>query len=120
VSVPTAGGTVQMMQFSASSLDLTGVHLTVSQGGGTITTTATSLDFSGNVVLYATQLSGDLLGVPTTITPGNALATILQLLGQLGLTQSLTQAIPLQMTNVTTLQPYTSADGMTASALLIS
>ena len=120
VSVPTATGTVQMMQFSASSLDLSGVHLAVSQGGGTMTTTASSLNFNGNVVLYATQLSGDLLGVPTTLTPGNALATILQLFAQLGLTQGVTQVIPLQMTNVTTLQPYTSADGMTASALQIS
>jgi hypothetical protein len=120
VSVPTATGTVQMMQFSASSLDLSTVHLAVSQGGGTMTTTAASLDFSGNVLLYATQLSGDLLGVPTTLTPGNAQATILQLLTQLGLTQGATQVIPLQMTNVTTQQPYTSADSMTASALQIS
>jgi hypothetical protein len=40
--------------------------------------------------------------------------------GNWGLTQSLTQAIPVTMINVTTLQPYTSADGMTASALNIS
>jgi Family of unknown function (DUF6114) len=120
VSVPTATGTVQMMQFSASSLDLSGVNLAVVQGGATITTTASSLDFNGNVVLYATQLSGDLLGVPTTLTPGNALSTILQILGQLGLTQTLTQAIPLTMTNVTTLQPFTSANDMTTSALHIS
>jgi hypothetical protein len=120
MSVPTATGPVQMMQFSASSLDLIGVSLAVSQGGATMTTTASSLDFSGNVTLYATELSGDLLGIPTTLTPGNALSTILQLLGQLGLTQSLTQAIPLTMTNVTTLQPYTAADGLTASGLQIS
>jgi hypothetical protein len=71
-------------------------------------------------VLYATRLSGDLLGIPTTLTPGNALSTILQILGQLGLTQSLTQAIPLTMANVTTTQPCTSADSMIASALQIS
>jgi len=118
--VPTEAGPVQMMQFSASSLDLSRVNLAVSQGGATITTTASSLDFSGNVTLYATQLSGDLLGIPTTLTPGNALSTILQILGQLGLTQTLTQAIPLTMTNVTTQQPYTSADGMAARALHIS
>ncbi|HEY2642083.1 MAG TPA: DUF6114 domain-containing protein, partial [Streptosporangiaceae bacterium] len=93
VGVPTATGTIQMMQFSASSLDLSGVNLAVVQGGATITTTASSLDFKGNVVLYATQLSGNLLGIPTTLTPGNALSTILQILGQLGLSQSLTQAI---------------------------
>jgi len=120
VSVPTASGSQQMMEFSATSIDLAGARLTVSQGGGTMTTTASSLDFSGNVVLYATQLSGDLLGIPTTLTPGNAVATILQLLGQLGLTQSLTQAIPLTLTNVRTLQPYTAADALTATALQIS
>ena len=109
-----------MMQFSASSLDLNGVNLAVSQGGGTMTTTASSLDFSGSVVLYATKLSGDLLGIPITLTPGNAVSVILQILGQLGLTQSLTQAIPLTMTSVTTLQPYTSAHSMAASALQIS
>jgi hypothetical protein len=116
VSVPTTTGPVQMMQFSASTLDLNGVNLAVTQGGATMTTTASSLDFSGHVVLYATQLSGDLLGIPLTITPNTPLATILQLLGQAGASQLL----PLTMTNVTTLQPYTAADGMTASALHIS
>jgi hypothetical protein len=116
VSVPTTTGPVRMMQFSASTLDLSGVHLAVTQGGATLSTTATSLDFSGHVVLYATQLSGDLLGIPLTITPDTPLATILQLLGQTGVSQLL----PLTMTDVTTLQPFTSADGMTASALFIS
>jgi len=116
VSVPTTAGPVQMMQFSASTLDLNGMQLAVTQGGATMTTTASSLDFSGHVVLYATQLSGDLLGIPLTITPSTPLATILQLLGQAGVSQLL----PLTMTNVTTSQPFTSADGMTASALLIS
>ena len=81
-----------------------------------MTTTASSLDFSGHVVLYATQLSGDLLGIPLTITPSTPVATILQLLGQTGMSQLL----PLTMTNVTTSQPFTSADGMAASALHIS
>ena len=29
-----------------------------------------SLDFSGDVVRYATKLSGSLLGIPVTLTPG--------------------------------------------------
>jgi hypothetical protein len=109
-----------MMQFSATSLDLTGVQLTISQGGGTQTTTATSLDLTGNVVLYTTELSGDLLGIPLTITPSTPIADILQVLGKAGLSQTLTQVVPLPMTNVTTLQPYTSANDMDVSALDIS
>jgi hypothetical protein len=120
VSVPTASGSVQMMQFTATSLDLSGMQLTVSQGSGTMTTTADSLDLSGNVVLYATELSGDLLGIPLTITPNTPIADILQVLGQAGLSQTLTQVVPLQMTNVTTLQPFTSANGMSTSDLQIS
>jgi Family of unknown function (DUF6114) len=120
VTVPTASGSVQMMQFSATSLDLSGVQLTVSQGGATQTTTATSLDLTGNVVLYTTELSGDLLGFPLTITPSTPIADILQVLGEAGFTQTLTQVVPLPMTNVTTLQPYTSANGMAVSALDIS
>jgi hypothetical protein len=120
VSVRTASGSVQMMQFSATSLDLTGVQLTISQGGGTQTTTATSLDLTGNVVLYTTELSGDLLGIPLTITPSTPIADILQVLGKAGLSQTLTQVVPLPMTNVTTLQPYTSANDMDVSALDIS
>lgn len=120
VSVPTASGSVQMMEFSATSIDLTGATLAVSQGGATLTTTADSLDFSGKVLLYATQLSGDIGPLSVTLTPGNAVATLLQILSQLGLSQSVTQAFPLTMTNVTTLQPYASAGSLTASALQIS
>lgn len=120
MSVPTASGSVQMMEFAATSLDLTGVQLSVSQGGATQTTTATSLDLNGNVLLYTTQLSGTLLGFPITITPNTLLATILQWLGEAGLSEVLPLAGPLQMTNVTTLQPYTSANGMTVSALNIT
>jgi hypothetical protein len=55
-----------------------------------------------------------LLGVAITITPSSPLATILQLAPRL------TKVIPLQMTDVTTLQPYASANGMNATALPIS
>ena len=33
-------------------------------------TNDSSLDFTGGVVLYATELSGSLLGIPITLTPG--------------------------------------------------
>jgi hypothetical protein len=64
-------------------------------------------------VLYATKLSGDLLGVPVTITPASPLATVLQVLAPL------TQAVPVPMTNVVTDQPYTTAGSLQASALQI-
>jgi Family of unknown function (DUF6114) len=113
-TVHTAKGQVRMMQFSMSSLSLTGVELTVSQDGAALTTRAPTLDLSGKVVLYATRLSGDLLGVPVTITPQSPLATILRVIAPL------TRAAPVPMTNVVTDQPYTSAGSMSVSGLQIS
>jgi hypothetical protein len=113
-TVHTARGPVKMMQFTMSSLSLSGVDLTVSQGGAVLTTHAPELDLSGKVVLYATRLSGDLLGVPVTITPQSPLATILQV------TAPLTKSVPVPMTNVVTDQPYTSADSMSVNGLQIS
>jgi hypothetical protein len=113
-TVHTAKGAVRMMQFTMTSLSLTGVELTVSQGGAALDTHAPELDLTGKVVLYATKLSGDLLGVPVTITPQTPLATILQAIAPL------TKAVPVPMTNVVTDQPYTSANSMSVSGLLIS
>lgn len=112
--VPTAAGTVTMMKFTMTSLTLTGdIALTVSEGGGTAVTRSTSMHFGGPVVLYATKLSGDLLGIPVTITPASPLATILKLLAPV------TQAVPVPMTNVVTDQPYTTAGSLQASSLQI-
>ena len=113
VSVPTTSGSVQMMEFSATSIDLSGAQLAVSEGGVTMTTSASMLHYDGNVVLYATELSGNLLGSPITITPSTPLATIQQALGQ-------ANASPLQMTNMTTRQPYTSATALIADSLQIT
>jgi hypothetical protein len=113
-TVHTAKGPVKMMEFSMSSLSLSGVALTVSQGGAVLTTHAPQLDLNGKVVLYATRLSGDLLGVPVTITPQSPLATILQAIAPL------TKTVPVPMTNVVTDQPYTSAISMSVSGLQIS
>jgi hypothetical protein len=113
-TVHTARGPVKMMQFSMTSLSLTGVDLTVSQGGAVLATHAPELDLNGKVVLYATKLSGDLLGVPVTITPQTPIATILQAVAPL------TKTVPVPMTNVVTDQPYTSAISMSVSGLQIS
>jgi hypothetical protein len=103
-----------MMQFSASSIDLGTIALTAGPKGSSMTTTAPSLTLTGKVTLYATQLSGDLLGVPITLTPSSPLSAILAAIAPL------TEAIPVPMTNVVVDQLYSSANGMSASGLLES
>ena len=114
--VPTASGqTVPMMEFTMNSLTLDGAPtLTVTQGGVSSVTSGSSMQFTGNVVLYATQLSGDLLGVPVTLTPSSPLATILQLLN------SVTPLVPLKLTSVTTNQPYISSDSLQIPGLQVA
>jgi hypothetical protein len=116
VQVPTARGrTLPMVEFRMNSLTLDGTPtLTVVQGRGSAVTSATSMHVTGNVVLYATQLSGDLLGVPVTLTPSSPLATVLQLLN------SVTPLVPLKLTNVSTQQPYISADSLQIPGLQIN
>ncbi len=114
--VPTANGTaVTMMKFTMNSLTLDGAPtLTVTQGGHSAVTSGSSMQFTGSVVLYATQLSGDLLGIPITLTPSSPLATILQLLN------SVTPLVPLKLTNVTTAQPYISSNSLQIPGLSVS
>jgi len=104
-----------MMKFTMSSLTLTGdVRATVTQNGQTTVTTNLSLDFSGGVVLYATKLSGSLLGVPIALTPGNVVTVLLKLLN------SLTPLVPVTMTNVTTDDFLVASDSLQANDLNIT
>jgi Family of unknown function (DUF6114) len=113
--VPTASGTLTMMKFTMSSLTLAGgVTATVTQNGQTTVTTNSSLDFNGGVVLYATKLSGSLLGVPITLTPGNVVTVLLKLLN------SLTPLVPVTMTNVTTDDFLVASDSLQANDLNIT
>ena len=114
--VPTAGGqTVPMMEFTMNSLTLDGAPtLTVTQGGVSSVTSGSSMQFTGHVVLYATQLSGSLLGIPVTITPSSPLAAILKLLN------SVTPLVPLKLTNVTTDQPYISSNSLQIPGLQVA
>jgi Family of unknown function (DUF6114) len=113
--VPTAGGTVTMMKFTKSSLTLTGrVRATVTQNGQVTVTDDSSLDFSGGVVLYATELSGSLLGIPVTLTPGNAVTVLLKLLN------SLTPLVPVTMTTVPTDDFLVASDSLQANDLSIT
>jgi hypothetical protein len=94
VNVPQAGGgTVEMMEFTASSADFSSVSTAISQDGATVTETDGSFSASG-VTLYATQLSGSLFGVlPVTFTPSTASALLL--------TNGITGLIDVTMTGVT-------------------
>jgi len=113
VQMPLANGsTEKMLKFTASSIDLTdGVQLSVTQDGLTNVTSSPTLSFNDDITLYATQLSGDLLGVPITFKP----TTIDQIL--LKLVNLLTGIFSLTLTNVVTDQPLTSADSLTTGAL---
>jgi hypothetical protein len=113
--VPTASGTLTMMKFTMSSLALTGdVRATITENGQTTMTTNSSLEFSDGVVLYATRLSGRLLGVPVTLTPGNVITVLLKLLN------SLTPLVPVTMTDVTTDNFLVASDHLQANQLVIS
>lgn len=64
-----------------------------------------SLDFSGNVVLYTAKLSAQLLGASVTFTPQNPPTVILP---------------DMTFTNVLTDQPFTMADTFQAASLATS
>ena len=105
-TVPTASGSQQMLKFSMSSLTLSGgIVLTVDDNGHSRVTRNSSVRFTGNVVLYATELSGDLLGIPLTFTPQHPPPLVLPLM---------------QFTNVVTHQPLTLADAMQGGGLDIT
>ena len=96
----SSGGPVAMMKFTLRSVTLTGdPTLTIHQDGSVATTTTSLLSFSGNVVLYATRLTGDLLGVKVTITPSSPLSLVVRLL------RPLTQGLTVTMTHIVTDQP---------------
>jgi hypothetical protein len=124
VDMPIAGGSEQMMEFTADSIDLTGnVTVTVTQDETTVTTVTASQDFSGGVTLYATQLSGALLGIPLTLTPATiTVANLLKLpnAGELQLANLITGAIPLTMTGVTTDQFLISGGTQVTTQLSMS
>lgn len=102
-TVPTASGAQRMLKFSMSSLSLSGgIVLTITEGSHTQVTRNTSVDFSGHVVLYATKLSGKLLGVPLTFTPSNPPPAVLP---------------TMRFTDVVTDQPVTVADNLHAPGL---
>jgi hypothetical protein len=116
VSMPVSGGgTEEMMEFTASSADLSGdVTVSVTQGGQTTDTSSPTLGFSDGMTLYATKLCGNLLGVlPICFTPSTVSAVLLSI------ANVVTAAAPITMTDVTTDQPLTTAGSLQTGSLTI-
>ena len=115
VTLPVGGGgSVSMMKFTADSITLAGsVTDTVTQGGTTTVTSSPMLAFSGGVTLYATKLTGSLLGVPLTFTPSTVSAVLLTV------ASVLTSSATITMTNVTTDQPIVIAGALQTGQLSI-
>ena len=116
VNVPVAGGgTEEMMEFTASSADLSGdVTVSVTKGGLTTDTSSPSLGFGDGMKLYATKLCGNLFGVlPICFTPSTVSAVLLSIANEL------TAAVPVTMTDVTTDQPLTTAGSLATGSLTI-
>jgi hypothetical protein len=116
VSIPVAcGGSQEMMEFTASSADLSGdVTVSVTQGGQTTDTSSPSLGFSDGMTLYATKLCGNLLGaLPVCFTPSTVSAVLLSI------ANVVTGTVPITMTDVTTDQPLTTAGSLTTGSLTI-
>lgn len=115
VTLPVGGGgSVSMMKFTADSITLAGgVTDTVTQGGTTTVTSSPTLAFSGGVTLYATKLTGSLLGVPLTFTPSTVSAVLLTI------ASVLTSGATITMTNVTTDQPIVIAGALQTGQLSI-
>ncbi|MFZ2042726.1 MAG: hypothetical protein WAV12_01875 [Trebonia sp.] len=115
VTLPVGGGgSVSMMKFTADSITLAGgVTDTVAQGGTTTVTSSPTLAFSGGVTLYATKLTGSLLGVPLTFTPSTVSAVLLTI------ASVLTSSATITMTNVTTDQPIVIAGALQTGQLSI-
>ncbi len=116
VSMPVSGGTTEeMMEFTASSADLSGdVTVSVTQGGLTTDTSSPSLGFGDGMTLYATKLCGNLFGVlPICFTPSTVSAVLLSIANKL------TAAVPVTMTDVITDQPVTTAGSLQTGSLTI-
>jgi len=116
VPVPVSGGTTEeMMEFTASSADLSGdVTVSVTEGGLTSDTSSPALGFSDGMTLYATKLCGNLFGaLPICFTPSTASAVLLSI------ANLVTPALPVSMTDVTTDQPLTTAPALQTGSLTV-
>jgi hypothetical protein len=104
-TVPTASGPERVLKFTMSGLSLKNGDLTVDQDGHAMTVQAASFTFSGHVTLLTTKFSGSLLGVPLSFSPTLPPPVVLNVM---------------TFTNVTSAQPFTSADSFQAGGLRIT
>ena len=98
VDLPLAGGgTIQMMEFTVSSMSMSNITTLISENGVTGKETDAAFTASG-VTLYATQLTGDIYGIPlpVTFTPTTVLTQLLKVTNLATGT-----VLPISMTNLT-------------------
>jgi hypothetical protein len=98
VNLPLAGGgTIQMMEFTVGSMTMSNAVTRILENGQTGTETDAAFSASG-VTLYATQLTGDIYGIPlpVTFTPTTALTQLLKVTNLATGT-----VLPITMTNLT-------------------
>jgi hypothetical protein len=104
--VRTSRGRVRMLKFSMTTLTFAGgAALTYSIRRHSPVTRASSLSFSGEIVLYTTRLAGDLAGAPVDFTPAHPPSKL---------------ASDVTFTNVVTDQPYASANALTGTGLQLT
>jgi hypothetical protein len=97
VNLPLAGGgTIQMMEFTVSSMTMSNAVTQIMENGQTGTETDAAFSASG-VTLYATRLTGDIYGIPlpVTFTPTTALTQLLKVTNLATGT-----VLPISMTNL--------------------
>jgi hypothetical protein len=117
VNLPLAGGgTVQVMEFTVSSMSMSNITTLISENGVTGKETDTGFTASG-VTLYATRLTGDIYGVPlpVTFTPTTALTQLLKV------TDLATGTVlPISMTSLTADQAVILAGQAQKTAVAVS
>ncbi|HMH93529.1 MAG TPA: DUF6114 domain-containing protein [Streptosporangiaceae bacterium] len=104
-TVQTASGPERVLKFTMSGLSLKNGDLTVNQDGRAMAVQAASFTFSGHVTLLTTKFSGSLLGVPLSFSPKLPPPAVLNVM---------------TFTNVTSDQPFTSADSFQVGGLRIT
>jgi hypothetical protein len=114
VNLPLAGGgTVKMMEFTVGSMTMSHAVTQITEDGQTGTETDASFSASG-VIMYATRLSGSILGVPVTFTPTTTSAVLLKI------ANLATGLVPITMTSVTANQAVILAGQAQKTAVGVS
>lgn len=104
--VRTSRGRVKMLKFSMTTMTFAdGAALTYSIHGHSPVTRASSLSFSGDIVLYTTRLTGDLDGALVDFTPSDPPSKL---------------ASDVTLTDVVTDRPYASANALTGTGLEVT